>query len=59
MANGASTKVVADVASIGVSTMRSWLQQFCEAVIKDIISYKLRKKFALLKLTLLLWPSQP
>eukprot|EP00965_Chrysotila_dentata_P101323 3345061-Pleurochrysis_carterae.AAC.1 len=36
MAHGAPTKVVADVASVGVSTMRSWLQQFCDAVITDV-----------------------
>eukprot|EP00965_Chrysotila_dentata_P161093 5319042-Pleurochrysis_carterae.AAC.1 len=31
LAHGASTKVAADVASVGVSTLRGWLQQFCDA----------------------------
>eukprot|EP00965_Chrysotila_dentata_P230970 6198079-Pleurochrysis_carterae.AAC.2 len=36
LAHGAPTKVAADVASIGVSTLRKWLQQFCDAVITDV-----------------------
>eukprot|EP00965_Chrysotila_dentata_P149020 4922192-Pleurochrysis_carterae.AAC.1 len=34
--HGAPTEVAADVASIGVTTMRTWLQQLCDAVITSV-----------------------
>eukprot|EP00965_Chrysotila_dentata_P114541 3785715-Pleurochrysis_carterae.AAC.1 len=36
MAQGAPTKVAADVASIGVSTLQAWLQLSCKAVAADV-----------------------